>query len=145
MQSEPGKGTQFSFALPLKRVYSVLIIDDETMLLDMCRLNLKDAGYEVTTTESGLQGLTLAEEKKPNVILLDMKLSDVSGYELIGRLRSNQKTAHIPILVMSGYAEEIEKIDREKEKLALPWISKPFKNEELLRQIDMLVRGQITR
>lgn len=136
--SEPGKGSEFSFTLPIKTRHTVLVIDDERMLLELCEMNLKEQGYEVFLAETGKDGFELAKNNKPDLILLDMKLPDVGGYELIGRLRSENTTAHIPILVMSGFEDEIAKIGRDN-RLAVPWILKPFKNEDLLRQVQTLL------
>jgi DNA-binding response OmpR family regulator len=139
-ESEYGKGTVFTFILPLQQQYTVLVIDDERMLLDICEMNLKMSGYNVLLSESGIEGLEIARENRPDLIILDMKLADLNGYELIGRLRSNKNTAAIPILVMSGYAEEIAKIECNRQESALPWISKPFRNEDFLALIRSLLR-----
>jgi Signal transduction histidine kinase len=138
-ESEYGKGTVVTFILPLQQRQTILIIDDERMLLDICEMNLKAGGYNVLLSESGVDGLELAQKKSPDLVILDMKLADLSGYELIGRLRSNKATAAIPILVMSGYAEEIAKIEYNQQELALPWISKPFRNEDFLALIKSLL------
>ncbi|MBU0633646.1 MAG: PAS domain S-box protein [Candidatus Omnitrophica bacterium] len=138
--SKPGEWSEFSFALPIKTKNNILVIDDERMLLELCEMNLKEQGYDVLLAETGKEGFELAKNNKPDLILLDMKLPDVSGYELIGRLRSENSTAYIPVLVMSGFEDEIAKIGRDN-RLAVPWILKPFKNEELLLQVNNLLKS----
>lgn len=139
-ESEQGKGSKFIFTLPIRKFPKILLIDDERQLLDICGMNLQVAGYNVLLSEQGKEGLELAQEEKPDLIILDMRLKDISGFELIGRLKSNKDTKDIPVLVMSGYKDEIMKI-QENEELALPWILKPFKNDEILSKIQSLLPG----
>ena len=140
VESEHGKGSEFKFTLPIKSEYKILVIDDETMVLDLCDEILRRNGYIVLRSDKGMEGVKIAQEANPHLIVLDMKLSDTSGYEVIGRLRSSNATAAVPILVMSGYEEEIKKIRAEKCELDLPWISKPFSNEEFLSRVRGLVK-----
>ncbi|MFQ5867779.1 MAG: response regulator [bacterium] len=139
-ESEYGKGSEFKFILPTKRRYKILVIDDEEVTLDICEKFLKKSRYIILRSKKGMEGLKAAQANTPDLIVLDIRLNDISGYEVIGRLRSNKETASIPILAISGYADEIAKIENHKEELALPWIIKPFNNEEFLLKVKALLR-----
>jgi len=140
VESEFGLGTAVKFTLPLKRNYKVLIIDDEQVVLDACGLILEKSGFAVIRSKEGLEGIKEAQAQKPDSIVLDMRLGDINGYEVIGRLRSNKETAHIPILAISGYEEELGKIKASEGELALPWISKPFNSEDFIAKVEALVK-----
>ncbi|MFH2137495.1 MAG: response regulator [Candidatus Omnitrophota bacterium] len=139
--SELGKKSEFSFTLLIKRQYKVLVIDDEMVVLDVCKKFLEKDKYIVLRTTQGKEGIKLAQEEKPDAIVLDMRLQDMSGYEIIGRLKSGKETANIPILVISGYMDEIERIKAQPEDIALPWILKPLDGKQFLLKIKSLVHG----
>lgn len=138
VESEFGKGSEFIFVLPLKKKNKILIIDDEKVILDMCETLLKKNEYNVLLSDNGMGGIRIAQTESPDLVVLDIRLKDVSGYEVIGRLRSSKETSTLPILAMSGYLDELEKIESQEE-LALPCISKPFDNEDFLSKVRILV------
>ncbi len=137
-ESVYGQGTVLKFILPIIKRNKILLIDDEKQLLDICAMNLKIAGYNVLLADNGKEGLELAQKERPELIILDIRLDDINGYEFIGRLRSNKETVGIPILVMSGYQDEILKI-KDNHKWALPWIMKPFKNDDFIFLVKSLL------
>jgi len=135
VESELGKGSDFIFTIPINWQYNILVIDDEKVVLDLCERILKQRGYTVSCFQNGQEGLKIAQENVPDLIILDMRLKDISGYELVGCLKSNQNTSAIPILVMSGYADEIERIENRRQEWALPWIAKPFDTKTFLAKV----------
>lgn len=138
VESELGKGSEFIFVLPIKKKKKILIIDDEKIILELCESLLKKNEYTALISDNGMEGIRIAQTESPDLIVLDIRLKDVSGYEVIGRLRSNKDTSYIPILAMSGYTDELEKIENQEE-LALPCISKPFDSEDFLSKVRILV------
>jgi len=135
VESEYGKGSEFKFTIPVKVSLKVLIIDDEKIVLDLCEKVLKSDGFLVLRSEEGAKGIDIIQTDRPDLIVLDIRLKDTNGYDVIASVKNDKNTATTPILVMSGYAEEIEKIKDKKEELALSWISKPFDNQEFLSKI----------
>lgn len=89
----------------------ILIIEDEPSLLEMYKLYFERAGFEVLAVNNGRPGLELAKNKKPDLILLDILMPDVNGWQVIKELKGHPQTNQIPILVFSnlGQAEEIQK------------------------------------
>jgi len=139
VESEIGKGSEFKFILPTKISCKILIVDDDVEALSLCKRVMEDVGYIVVSAETGAEGIKKAKEETPNLIVLDMRLKDMGGYEVIGRLRSEQETSSIPILGISGYIDEIEKLKIQEEKGALPWLLKPFDNDEFISKVKSML------
>jgi len=140
VESEPGKGSDFKFRMPIKAKYKVMVIDDSKEILDTCRDFLTKEGYNIVCFERGLDAIKTVGKDRPDIVLLDMRLKDINGYEIIGRLRSNSDTSALPILVMSGYPEELIKIEDKREDSALTSIGKPFDLKDLLVKMRILLK-----
>jgi len=138
-ESEYGKGSAFEFTLSIRRKYKILIIDDDRIILDVCEKFFKKDIYTAIRSETGAEGIKIAQEELPNLIILDVRLNDISGYEVIDRLKGIKETRNIPILLMSGYIDELDKIKSQSEKSILPWISKLFNKDEFLSKASSLL------
>jgi PAS domain S-box-containing protein len=141
-ESAYGKGSQFKFTLPIKRKYKILLVDDDEMFLTAYSKLLTKSGYEAFKAKTGMEGIDKVRKKRPDLIVLDMRLPDINGYEIIGRLRSEKEVSNIPVLAVSGYAEELKKIDKIKppaEELVIPRLMKPMDNEEFLLIIKSML------
>ncbi len=123
----------------------ILIIDDEPIYTKLTQRVLAPLGYEIVTAESGLQGLQVAKETEPDVIVTDLKMPDMNGYEVVSRLRRNPIFAHIPILVLTANTDLEDKLTA-FEKGADDYLSKPFNPEEFQARIRVLVqRSEVTK
>ena len=80
----------------------VLVVDDEADVLLLCRLNLQQRGHEVLEASEGSLALELAEDRHPDVIVLDLMLPGMTGYEVLETLKQNEHTSDIPILVLTA-------------------------------------------
>ncbi len=80
----------------------VLLVDDEPVLLRMLEVNLRIAGFDVRTASSGTGALDAAAEVRPDVVVLDLGLPDLDGWEVLGRLRASAELADTPVIVLSG-------------------------------------------
>ncbi|MDP3732551.1 MAG: response regulator [Candidatus Omnitrophota bacterium] len=138
-ESEYGKGSLFKFSLPIKRRCKILLIDDDQVILDVCERFFKENIYTAIRSVTGMEGVKLAQKELPDLIILDIRLNDISGYEVIDRLKGIEETRNIPILLMSGYIDELERVKGESGKPVLPWISKPFKKDEFLAKASSLL------
>lgn len=123
---------------------TILIIDDEEHILRMLEMNVRNKGYSCLTALSGEEGLSLAFEHLPDLILLDVMLPGISGVEVCRQLKEDSRTRRIPVVMLSAKSEGKDKI---KGLLggADDYITKPFSIEELflriaasLRQVDIL-------
>jgi DNA-binding response OmpR family regulator len=116
----------------------ILLIDDELELVDLVRLRLEAGGYEVVTAHDGQEGLLKARSAEPDLIILDLMLPKLNGYEVCRLLKFDQKFQAIPILMFTARAQE------QDERLGLEcgaeaYLCKPFKSEELLGKIKTLL------
>ncbi len=99
-------------------------------------------GYHVIAADSGKSGLELAKESLPGIIICDIKMSGIDGYEVISELRKDEKTARIPIIVLTALAQEKE-IEAGLALGIKAYIRKPFSEEELTQCISSCFHGQM--
>ena len=86
----------------------ILLVEDEDFLLELYETKLEQAGYEVIKASNGSQGLSLAQLEKPNLILLDILMPEVDGYEMLRRLKADAKTKNIPVIIFSNLSQKAE-------------------------------------
>ena len=91
----------------------ILIIEDDSMVMDMYELRLKEAGYDVLKAKTGDEGLTQAKEAKPDLILLDIIMPGLDGFGVLKTLKAEASTKKIPVLLLTNLGQES---DREKGK-----------------------------
>ena len=114
----------------------ILVVEDEESIASFVSLYLKNAGFEVRTTESGTDALAAAEAKEPALIILDLMLPDIDGIEVCRRLR--QRT-DVPILMLTARDEDIDKIIG-LEVGADDYMTKPFNPRELVARVKSILR-----
>lgn len=117
----------------------VLLIDDEVIFHRMIEHALKPLGHVVYTELNGIQGLEAARMVKPDIIITDLNLPDVSGYEVTRRLRRDPLFAHTPIIVLTSHSGLQDKLGS-FESGADDHITKPFEPEELIARMNVLLR-----
>ncbi|HKI85688.1 MAG TPA: response regulator [Thermoanaerobaculia bacterium] len=118
----------------------LLIVDDEVDLLDMLRVVLDSNGFDVVTASSGMQALVLAAENPPDVILLDVMMGEMDGWEVLRLLKLDENTQEIPVIILSARTETHDKI-RGLQEGAADYITKPFSVKELIERVGRLVEG----
>ena len=116
----------------------ILIVEDEVDLVAMLKVRLEAGGYDVIFAYDGQAGLDMAKKEKPNLILLDLMLPKIDGYQICGMLKQDKEYAHIPIVILSARAQESE-IRLGKELGADEYITKPFEPSVLLAKIKELI------
>lgn len=118
----------------------VLIIDDEAHMRAAIREFLERSGYLASEAADGPAGLAKAESEHPHVILLDIRLPGLNGYEVCRRLKGNPATQPIPVIVMTAYLDgPISRLADEAGAMAC--ILKPFRLEALLAMIQAVIAG----
>jgi two-component system KDP operon response regulator KdpE len=118
----------------------VLVIDDEPQILRALRINLSVRGYEVHTAATGVEALTVAAEHKPDVVVLDLGLPDMSGIEVLEGLRG-WLTA--PVIVLSARTDSSDKVEA-LDAGADDYVTKPFGMDEFLARLRAAVRRGAT-
>ena len=122
---------------------TILVIEDEEDVADLVRYHLRKAKYRVVQAADGADGAKLAVSEKPDAIVLDVMLPKLNGFEVTKRLRSDARTAGIPILILSAKGETENRI-KGLEFGADDYLPKPFSPKELLLRIQALLRRKGT-
>jgi two-component system cell cycle response regulator len=117
----------------------VLVADDEPMIVDSLALGLRSKGYDVIEASSGAEAVRKAAEQYPDLILLDVRMPDVNGYEVTRRLKGDIRTLHIPIILVTGLSDSHDKAIG-LEAGADEFLSKPVDQAELLVRISSILR-----
>jgi DNA-binding response OmpR family regulator len=118
---------------------TILVVDDEPDVVDLVRYHLHRAGFEVLTAANGPSALSAANERRPDAIVLDIMLPQMSGTEVLSLLRRGDQTSSIPILMLTAKAEAAERIAG-LELGVDDYITKPFSPRELVLRIQNLLR-----
>ena len=117
----------------------VLIIEDDRAIVEMLEYNLQEAGYETVSALNGKDGARLAGKERPDLIILDIMLPIVDGFEVCRMLKNDQALAHIPIIILSAKSQETDKIVG-LELGADDYVTKPFSPRELIARIRAILR-----
>ncbi len=123
---------------------NVLVIDDEPDLIELVRYNFAKEGFDVLGAPDGEVGLTLAQRELPGAIVIDLMLPGIDGLEVCRRLRSDDRTAHIPIVMLSAKTAESDRVVG-LELGADDYVTKPFSPRELAARIKAILRRDSRR
>lgn len=119
---------------------NVLVVDDEPNIVLSLEFLMEQAGFQVTTAEDGEQALESVKNAQPDLILLDISLPGISGFDVLEQLRGQPDTASLPIIMLTAHGREVE---REK-GMALgadDYITKPFSTQTLVEKVKALLNG----
>ncbi|MDD5174273.1 MAG: response regulator [Candidatus Omnitrophica bacterium] len=116
----------------------ILIVDDEVQLVEMVKMRLESAGYEVITAYDGEEGLNMAKKDKPDLIMLDLMLPKMDGYKVCGLLKNDALYSRIPVIMFTARAQE-EDLRFGKDLGAEDYLTKPFDPKILFSKIKGLL------
>jgi len=114
---------------------TVLVVDDEQDILDLVRFRLEHDGYRVLTASDGQTGLTLAQQERPDLCILDVMMPKLSGLEVLARLRADPATAATRVILLTARGQDAD-VDRGFELGAQDYVTKPFSPKELRRRVQ---------
>ena len=117
----------------------ILVVEDEQDLQQVLDYNLKQAGHETWVSKAGAEGLKLAREQRPDLVLLDIMLPDMPGTEVCKQLKEQAATRGIPVIMLTAKGEEIDRVVG-FELGADDYVVKPFSVRELLLRIQAILR-----
>jgi two-component system alkaline phosphatase synthesis response regulator PhoP len=115
---------------------TILVVDDEANIRDLARMYLEKDGYQVVTADDGIQALDLIEQDPPTLIVLDLMLPEIDGWEVCRRVRAN---SNVPILMLTARNDDIDKIVG-LEMGADDYLTKPFNPRELVARVRAILR-----
>lgn len=117
----------------------ILVLDDIPTNIVLVKALLKNKNYEVISAKTGTEALALAEERQPDVILLDIMMPVMDGYEVLARLRSNEKTKDLKVIMLSALASE-DDITKSVELGADGYLTKPLVARKLYEELEKFTR-----
>jgi DNA-binding response OmpR family regulator len=113
----------------------IVVIEDDLTFLDLLRVHLSGAGHEVLTAEDAVLGLRAIIANAPELILLDLSVPYMDGFEMLKALRSDPSTRNIPVIVLTGRGDD-ETYTRARELGAAQLLTKPVERDLLIKAID---------
>ena len=124
----------------------VLIVEDDPWIREILSELLVDEGYRTREASSADEALRLIGEQLPDVVVLDLRLPDRSGVDVLGELRASPLTAELPVLVISGAREEIQQlVQSRREQLANGIIEKPLDLRQFFAQLEQVASPELGR
>jgi two-component system alkaline phosphatase synthesis response regulator PhoP len=119
--------------------HKILIVDDEEHILELIRFNLEKNGYKAICCGNGIDAINLTKAEKPDLVLLDVMLPGVDGYDVCKEIRKDNSISNIPVIMITAKGEELDKI-LGLELGADDYITKPFSVRELVARVKAVLR-----
>jgi DNA-binding response OmpR family regulator len=117
----------------------VIYIEDEQEMVDLVRLILGRKGIEVTGVREGREGIMAVQKEQPDLVLLDLMMPDMDGWEVYQQLRSGDTTHNIPVIIVTAKAQSIDKVLGLHIAKVDDYVSKPFSPKDLLESIERVL------
>jgi DNA-binding response OmpR family regulator len=116
----------------------VLVADDDRDILELVAFRLERAGYDVVTADDGVQALAVADERAPDLAVLDVMMPRMDGYEVTRRLRGRSDTERIPVILLTARVQEAD-VQRGFDAGADDYLKKPFSPQELRARVQAVL------
>ncbi len=128
-----------------KVVKHILCIEDEPEMIDLIRLILGRRGFEVSGAAGGTAGLKAVREQLPDLVLLDLMMPDMDGWEVYQQMKADEATRGIPVIVVTAKAQSIDKVLGLHIAKVDDYIAKPFSPQELMTSVEKILgRKKVT-
>ncbi len=118
---------------------SILCIEDEAEMIDLMRLILSRKGYNVRGAPGGAEGLQMIRNEKPDLILLDLMMPDMDGWEVYQQIKAEESSKDIPVIIVTAKAQNIDRVLGLHIAKVNDYIAKPFTPQELLHSIEKVL------
>jgi DNA-binding response OmpR family regulator len=139
MSPGPEKGHVYDAFMPPA---TVLVVDDDPVILKLLEVNFEMEGFQVIRAADGAEGLERAREARPDIVVLDVMMPRMTGYEVAKALREDDCTAHIPIIFVTARAQSSD-VERGMELGVEDYVTKPFDPLDLIDRVNaLLARSQ---
>lgn len=120
----------------------ILCIEDEPEMIDLMRLILGRRGFEVKGATGGVEGLNKIRQEPPDLVLLDLMMPDMDGWEVYQQMKADEKTRNIPVIVVTAKAQSIDKVLGLHIAKVDDYISKPFSPQELMSSVEKVLKSK---
>lgn len=125
-----------------KSVKFILCIEDEPEMIDLIRLILERRGFNVQGAAGGTEGIKKVRELRPDLVLLDLMMPDLDGWEVYQQMKADETTRDIPVIVVTAKAQSIDKVLGLHIAKVDDYIAKPFSPQELLASVEKVFSQQ---
>lgn len=120
----------------------ILCIEDEPEMIDLMRLILGRRGFEVKGATSGAEGLKMIREEKPDLVLLDLMMPEMDGWEVYQQIKADEKTKGIPVIVVTAKAQSIDRVLGLHIAKVDDYIAKPFSPQDLMNSVEKVLKAK---
>src|ERR1035437_2598177 len=120
----------------------ILCIEDEQEMIDLMRLILSRRGFEILGANGGKEGLEIIRKNHPDLVLLDLMMPEMDGWEVYQQMKADETTKNIPVIVVTARAQSIDKVLGLHIAKVDDYIAKPFSPQELLNSVDNVLAGK---
>lgn len=117
----------------------IICVEDEPDMIDLIRLILSRRGFEVKGAAGGVEGLRLIRQEPPDLILLDLMMPDMDGWEVYHQLKADEATKHIPVIVVTARAQSIDRLLGLRIAKVDDYITKPFSPQDLMNSVEKVL------
>lgn len=122
------------------QVRRVVCVEDEPEMIDLIKLILSRKGFEVLGANGGAEGLKIIRESKPDLVLLDLMMPEMDGWQVYQQLKADESTQDIPVIVVTAKAQNIDKVLGLHIAKVDDYIPKPFSLQELVDRVEEVLR-----
>ena len=122
------------------RLRTVVCVEDEPEMIDLIQLILNRKGFEVIGAHGGVEGLETIRRLKPDLVLLDLMMPEMDGWQVYQQLKADEKTKDIPVIVVTAKAQNIDKVLGLHIAKVDDYIPKPFSLQELVDRVDKVLK-----
>jgi two-component system response regulator VicR len=119
----------------MENIQRIVYIEDEQEMIDLVRLILTRKGFEILGANGGREGIAMVKEEKPDLVLLDLMMPDVDGWDVYQQMKADPATRGIPVIVITAKAQSIDKVLGLHIAKVDDYIAKPFTPQELLDSV----------
>jgi DNA-binding response OmpR family regulator len=127
-----------------EQVKKIVYVEDELEMIDLVKLILSRKGYEVIGAAGGREGLDIIREVVPDLVLLDLMMPDIEGWDVYQQIRADDNTKHIPVIVVTAKAQNIDKVLGLHIAKVNDYISKPFSPQDLVASVERILEPEPT-
>ena len=120
----------------------ILCVEDEPEMIDLMRLILGRRGFEVKGANGGVEGLKMVRDEIPDLVLLDLMMPDMDGWEVYQQMKADEKTKNIPVIVVTAKAQSIDKVLGLHIAKVDDYSTKPFSPQDLMTSVEKVLKSR---
>ena len=121
------------------KVKKVLVVDDDPVVIRLVKELLKTQGYLVETAKDGIDAMVVVKKEKPDLIVLDIMMPELNGYDVLRTLKFTDEFKEIPVLLLTAREQELDK--RLGQMMGIDYLQKPVNREAFLEKIDKMLQS----